>query len=55
LRELVACKDLKTRIRDCNIAAVDDEGYALVEVMEREYERRKPLAWDAARRALADD
>lgn len=51
LRELVACKDLK----DSLDAAIPDKftGHT-VEHYERvaEYQRRKPLAWAAARKAL---
>ena len=55
LRELVACNELKERIVLTNIAAMTEEAYAEVEVMENDYDKRKPLAWEAARRALTDD
>jgi hypothetical protein len=42
LRELIACKDLKAQIGANNTDAEDD------------YVRRKPLAWEAARAALAE-
>lgn len=46
LTELVACKDL------FNAAGLESE-QAVYETMWAEYQRRQPLAWEAARRALA--
>lgn len=48
LRELVACKDLRDRID----AAVELDG-TYMENSAEDYARRKPLAWIAARKALA--
>jgi len=57
LAELVACKDLKERIdaivaaEECNIAY--NQRFLEWQELTREYSRRKPLAWSAARAALA--
>jgi hypothetical protein len=55
LEELVACKDLKDSVRLVHVgtgmeALPDDQTYDRV---MREYKRRQPLAWKAARAALA--
>lgn len=49
LAELVACKDLKHRFQNMRFAKMTAES----EVLAREYDRRQPLAWEAARTALA--
>lgn len=49
LRELVACKDLKEAIT----SDPSEERTPEFEAMVAEYNRRKPLAWKAARAAIA--
>lgn len=50
LAELVACKDLKDAMQTTRS---DPYYITQADSMEIEYSRRKPLAWDAARSALA--
>lgn len=57
LRELVTLKDLKdeeSRLRQRRIVAInnDQEAVGEVDAMRDDYNRRKPLAWDAARAIL---
>jgi len=57
LRELVACKDLKERIKeivaaeDCNI--VENTRWSEWVSLNNEYNERKAAAWAAARASLA--
>ncbi len=51
LAELVACKDLKDRYTAIQCGIVRDEMYKR---MRDDYNRRKPLAWAAARAALTE-
>jgi hypothetical protein len=51
LAELVACKDLKDRVEyDETSCPVSEEGWEL----DREYRKRKPLAWKAARDVMKE-
>ncbi len=57
LTELIALKDLhdeETQLRQHRFTGIsrDPEGLARVAAMRDEYNRRKPLAWNAARAAL---
>jgi hypothetical protein len=51
LRELVACKDMHDRIENRGNGISADEAKEL----QREYRRRRPLAWEAARKVLAGE
>lgn len=51
LRELVECKDLRDRID--TMATNNPQDWPEYDRLADEYARRKPLAWVAARRALA--
>lgn len=53
LEELIACKDLKDAI-DNNDSDGIDRTFAELDDMVKDYERRKPLAWKAARAAIAE-
>ena len=50
LRELVACKDLKDRLAHKGVGRLMGDAFVTA---DEEYTRRKPLAWEAVRRALA--
>lgn len=52
LRELVACKDLKVRIIELADPHAPDSPE--LSVINADYKRRQPLAWESARRALTD-
>lgn len=53
LTELVACKDLKARVRVDDLCTYGIADAERAQAREDEYIRREPLAWDAARAALA--
>lgn len=52
LRELVACKDLKERVKALGAETPEQGNLAEYAALHKEYLRRKPLAWAAARAFL---
>lgn len=55
LRELVACKDLNEEIMRLAGEPSGDGGLERYTAAQADYERRKPLAWAAARALLGGD
>lgn len=53
LLELVACKELKDRIDAADLSLYSIADAERANDMQAEYDRRKPLAWEAARAAIA--
>lgn len=53
LAELVACKSLKDAIDDYDIGEGEITSDAEQMCVQADYDIRKPLAWDAARKSLA--
>jgi hypothetical protein len=54
LTELIACKDLKERVYRLAGMPAENGGSEAYTAALDEYQRRKPLAWDAARAALSE-
>lgn len=54
LSELVELKDLKDRIDTADLCTYDFDDAEAAQSLDDDYSRRKPLAWDAARAAIAN-